>query len=64
MDKNGGDMLSPRLKSDKSKNMRFEIRMTKETADKLEYCAEKLNVSKTEVVEMGIELVKSEVAKK
>ena len=57
-------MLSPRLKSDKSKNMRFEIRMTKETADKLEYCAEKLNVSKTEVVEMGIELVKSEVAKK
>lgn len=39
--------MSPRHKSDKSKHMRFEIRMTQETADKLEYCAEKLEATKT-----------------
>lgn len=56
--------MSPRPKSDKSKHLRFEIRMTTETADKLEYCAEILKVSKTEVIERGIDLVKSEADKK
>lgn len=55
--------MSPRHKSDKSKNMRFEIRMTKETADKLEYCAQKLDATKTEVVQHGIDLVKKELDK-
>ncbi len=57
-------VLSPRPKSDQSKHLRFEIRMNAETADKLEYCAEKLEVSKTEVIQRGIDLVKSEVDKK
>lgn len=56
--------MSPRPKSDKSKRLRFEIRMTTETADKLAYCAEKLNISKTEVIERGIDLVKSEAEKR
>ncbi len=56
--------MSPRPKSDKSKHLRFEIRMTKETAEKLEYCAEKLSVSKTEVIQRGIDLVKSELDEK
>ncbi len=56
--------MSPRHKSDKSKNMRFEIRMTKETADKLEYCAERLDATKTEVVQRGIDLVKRELDEK
>ena len=56
--------MSPRHKSDKSKHMRFEIRMTKETADKLEYCAEKLEITKTEVIQRGIDLVKKELDEK
>lgn len=56
--------LSPRPKSDKSKSLRFEIRMTTETAEKLEYCAEKLETTKTEVIQRGIDLVKSELDKK
>jgi predicted DNA-binding protein len=56
--------VSPRHKSDNSKNMRFEIRMTKETADKLEYCAEQLDATKTEVVQRGIDLVKKELDEK
>lgn len=56
--------MSPRHKSDKSKNMRFEIRMAKETAEKLEYCAEKLEATKSEVIRRGIELVKKELDKK
>jgi len=38
--------------------------MTKETAEKLEYCAEKLGTSKTEVIQKGIDFVKSELDKK
>lgn len=56
--------MSPRPKSDKSKNLRFEIRMNKETAEKLEYCAEKLHITRTDVVQRGIDLVKSELGKK
>ena len=56
--------MSPRPKSDHTKNLRFEIRMTKETADKLEYCSNKMNATKTEVVQRGIDLVKSEIDKK
>ncbi len=56
--------MSPRHKSDNSKNMRFEIRMTKETAEKLAYCAEKLEATKTEVVQRGIDLVKKELDEK
>lgn len=56
--------MSPRPKSDNAKNLRFEIRMTEETAEKLEYCAEKLGTSKTDVIQRGIDLVKSELDKK
>lgn len=56
--------MSPRQKSDKSKNLRFEIRMTHETAEKLDYCARTLQVTKTEVILKGIEMVKSELEKK
>lgn len=56
--------MSPRPKSNKSKNLRFDIRITQDTADKLEYCAEKLNTSKANVVERGIDLVKKELDEK
>ena len=53
-----------RPKSDKSKNMRFEIRLNSETADKLQYCADKLNTTKSDVIHRGIDLVKAELDKK
>lgn len=56
--------MSPRPKSDKSKNIRFNIRITKKTSDKLEHCAEKLATSKADVVERGIDLVKKELDEK
>lgn len=56
--------MSPRTKSDKSKNIRFNIRITKETSDKLEHCASELQTSKADVVERGIDLVQQELDKK
>ena len=53
-----------RPKSDKSKNMRFEIRINSETADKLQYCAEKMGTTKSDVIHKGIDLVKAELDKK
>ena len=56
--------MSPRPKSDNSKNIRFNIRITKETAKKLEHCAKKLQTSKADVVEQGIDLVKQKLDEK
>ncbi len=55
--------MSPRPKSDRSKNMRFEIRLNQETFKTLEECAKKMNTTKTEVVLKGIDLVKTELDK-
>lgn len=52
--------MSPRTgrpKSDNPRNYRFEIRMNKELAEKLQDCADKLQISKTAVIEKGIDLV-------
>lgn len=56
--------MSPRPKSEKSKQLRFEMRMGAETAEKLEYCAEKLGISRAAVIEKGIDLVKTELDEK
>ncbi len=53
-----------RPKSDKSKNMRFEIRLNAETAEKLQYCADKLGTTKSDIIHKGIDLVKAELEKK
>lgn len=55
--------MSPRKKSDNSKNLRFEIRLNQETADKLNECAKILNTTKTDVIHKGIDLVESEIQK-
>ncbi|MCI8552888.1 MAG: CopG family transcriptional regulator [Lawsonibacter sp.] len=57
-------ILSPRPKSDSSKQLRFEMRMGAETAEKLYDCAEKLGISRAAVIEKGIDLVKEELDKK
>lgn len=49
---------------DNPKSVRLEIRMTKAQADLLSECATRLNATKTEVINMGIEKVKAELDKK
>ena len=56
--------MSPRPKSDKSKPHRFELRLDDEMENMLNECSEKLNTSKTEVINRGIKMVKSELDKK
>lgn len=56
--------MSPRPKSDKSKRNRFELRLDDEMASILEECSEKLQTTKTEVINKGIRMVKSEIDKK
>ena len=50
--------------TDNPKNVRLEIRLTKEQNDLLTECAEKLKTTKTEVINKGIALVKKEIDKK
>ena len=45
------------------KDKRFEIRLTSETYSTLEECAERLNLSKAQVIHKGIELVKENLDK-
>lgn len=46
------------------KDKRFEIRLSENTAKMLEECAEQMNISKSQVIHKGIELVKKEIDKK
>lgn len=56
--------MSPRPKSDKSKSNRFEFRLDDEMSQMLEECSEKMNTTKTEVINKGIRMVKEEIEKK
>lgn len=55
--------MSPRPKSDKSKHKRFELRLNDEMDGMLEECSERLKTTKTEVINKGIRMVKSELDK-
>lgn len=55
--------MSPRTKSDKSKRNRFELRLDDEMNGILEECSEKLKTTKTEVINKGIRMVKTELDK-
>lgn len=50
--------------TDNPKNVRLEMRLTKSQNQMLEECAKKLNVTKTDVVVLGIEKVKDSLDKK
>lgn len=56
--------MSPRKKSDKSKRNRFEIRLDDDMNELLEECSIKLKTTKTEVINRGIRMVKSDLDKK
>lgn len=49
--------------TDNPKNVRLEIRMTQEQNNLLIECAERLNISKTDVLMRGVQLVKDEIGK-
>ena len=57
--------MSPRTgrPTSNKKTERLEIRLTPEEAQDLQECADLLNVSKTEVINKGVQLVKAELDK-
>jgi hypothetical protein len=52
-----------RPKKENPKNVEIGLRITKGTADKLQKCADILEVSRTEVIEKGIDLVYEGISK-
>lgn len=55
--------MSPRTgrPTSNKKTERIEIRLTPDEAKLLQECAERLQVSKTEVINLGVRLVKAEL---
>lgn len=53
--------MSPRtgrpLKGDCRKDVSLQLRISKDTADKLKKCSDILGISRTEVIEQGIDTV-------
>lgn len=49
---------------DNPKNVRLEIRLTTQQAKTLSECAELLKVTRTDVINKGVEMVKAELDKK
>lgn len=59
--------MSPRTgrpHKDVTKSVSLGLRLTEETAKKLQRCANALEISRTEVIERGIDLVEAEIEKK
>ena len=46
------------------KKIRLEIRLTQSQSDLLQNCADELNITRTDVINKGIELVKKEIENK
>lgn len=64
----GVDRLSPRTGrpplQDVSRTEKLNIRLTKKEKEDIEYCSENLNLSRTDTIMKGIELVKEKITKK
>lgn len=58
--------MSPRTgrPTSNKKTERLEIRLTPDESQDLQYCADKLKATKTEVINKGVQLVKAELDKK
>lgn len=59
--------MSPRTgrpKSEHPKNINMNIRITEETANDLRMCADTLKISRVNVIEKGIQMVKASLNKK
>ncbi len=49
--------------TDNPKNVRLDLRLTKSEAEDLQYCADKLNTSRTDVINRGVRKIKEELEK-
>ncbi len=59
--------MSPRTgrpKAENPKSVKMNIRISTQTAQDLQECAEVLNIPRVAVIEKGIQLVKAELSKK
>ena len=59
--------MSPKMGQkikDNPKNVRLDLRMTKQEAEDLQYCADKLETSRTDVINRGVQKIKEEIDKK
>lgn len=58
--------MSPRTgrPTSNKKTERLEIRMTKDELKDLQDCSKRMQISKTEVINKGVQLVKAELDKK
>ncbi len=51
-------------KGNMSKNISLQLRISQETSDRLQICAKKMGISRTEVIEQGIDMVFEKVREK
>ena len=51
-------------KGEPKKDKRFEIRLSSKAYDELELCSKLMNISKTDVIMKGLDLVATEINKK
>lgn len=59
--------MSPKMGQkikDNPKNVRLDLRLTKAQAEDLQYCADKLETSRTDVINRGVQKIKEEIDKK
>lgn len=49
--------------TDNPKNNQFRIRMSDDDVRKLQFCSEHLNLTKAEIIRMGIDMVYQEIKK-
>lgn len=47
--------------TDNPKNVRLDLRLTKSEAEDLQYCADKLETSRTDVINRGVRKIKEEI---
>lgn len=47
--------------TDNPKNVNLSLRLTKQEADDLQYCADKLGTNRTNIINMGVQKVKNEI---
>ena len=62
-----GDCMSPRTgrpPKDNPRNVNLNIRVTKDEAQLIQGCADRLETTRTEVIIRGVKMVKAELDKK
>lgn len=60
--------MSPRTgrppKAGKTRNKSLNVRLTEEELEDLEYCSNKMGVSRTDIIVSGVRLIKEKINKK